>query len=349
MTKKTFWLAIFVLTVGAFLALPPAQAYVLQYCDDGTNVRYPIDPDLDAPAAHMFISTTSFPPGSASESLIRDAMVAWSDVDGSDFVFVHGQDTDGTHDSDNGRNEVYFDDDDADDFLARTMSRYDCDAGEKVESDIAFNTGYVFSTSEYDYSNPTGSPYNMEGVALHEFGHVLGLGHEDDLMATMNSLYPLSGPFGFYKEWEPFGDDLLGTRYLYPDSTTETDLAASPLQRTGAGQSGLVDSPASASPGSSVTIEFTFSNVGTTKQTFDIGFYLSTNDYISTGDRLLGTNVDAWGDPGFTGTFSRTVTIPSDIAPGTYYLGFRLDDHNEVPETNGGNNVQPMPRSITIN
>ncbi|MGH9630741.1 MAG: matrixin family metalloprotease, partial [Bryobacteraceae bacterium] len=206
-----------------------------------------------------------------------------------------------------------------------------------------------FSAADYDYTNPTGAPFNIEGVALHEFGHVLGLGHENDAMTTMNSVYPNSGPFGVYKEWEPFGNDRSGARFLYPDSTTGTDLAASPLKRASAGQSGLVASPDSASRGSSVTIEFSFSNLGTTKQTFNIGFYLSTDNYIGTNDRLLATNTGAWCDPGFTGTFSRTLTIPSNIPPGTYYLGLRLDDRNQVPETNGGNNVQPMPRTIIIN
>lgn len=35
--------------------------------------------------------------------------------------------------------------------------------------------------------HPKKPNYNMAGVAAHEFGHVLGLDHEDDLCATMNS------------------------------------------------------------------------------------------------------------------------------------------------------------------
>src|SRR5262249_26748144 len=164
-----------------------------------------------------------------------------------------------------------------------------------------------------------------ETVALHELGHVLGLNHEDRWMATMNSFYPDSGPVGHGKEADPLPDDRAGVRFLYPDGTIETDIAGSVFARTGSGSSGLVASPTSAPPRSSVTIQFTFHNLSTSSQTFNIGFYLSTNNFISKTDRLLGTNTGASAPSGATGTFTRTLTIPSDVAPGNYWLGFLLD------------------------
>jgi len=59
-------------------------------------------------------------------------------------------------------------------------------------------------------------------------------------------------------------------------------------------------------------------------------------------------NYGAWGDPGFSGTYTKYVTIPANTAPGTYYLGFLIDPNNAVGETNEGNNIQPMPRTIRI-
>jgi hypothetical protein len=97
-----------------------------------------------------------------------------------------------------------------------------------------------------------------------------------------------------------------------------------------------------------MNIEFTFSNLGTSTTTSDIGFYLSTNDYISTADTLLGMNYGMWGTAGFTGTVTRTLSIPSSIAPGTYYLGFILDPNNAVSEANENNGYQKMPRPIVI-
>jgi hypothetical protein len=215
------------------------------------------------------------------------------------------------------------------------------------ETDVAFNTSLSWSTGAFNYAN-LGSPYSFEGVALHEFGHALGLLHENRWMATMNSYYPNSGPLGYYKEWDPYGDDRGGSRYLYPDGTTETDVAGSAFKRTGTGTSGLVSSPSSAARGSYVTIQFTFSNLSTAAKTFNIGFYLSSNNNISTGDRLLGTNYGASGSAGATGTFSRTLYIPTSVTPGTYYLGFLIDPSNAMAEANEGNNNQPMPRTITI-
>lgn len=334
------------LVIIAGICIPQlAHAYGYQTCS-GHNIVW------GSGRTTMYISTTSFPAGSSWDSRLQNAMWHWNNVKGSDFNFYVGRDTDGSHSSSNGRNEVYLDNS-LSGALAVTLKRYHCYwfFGYHYgidETDIAFNNNYSWSTSSYNYGTPTGSPYNVEGVALHELGHALGLNHEDRWMATMNSYYPASGPFGYYKEWDPFGDDRLGLRFLYPDSTTETDIAASPLKRTGTGSSSLVSSPSSAARGSYVTIQFTFSNLSTATRTFDIAFYLSTNNYISSFDTLLGTNYGAWGSAGYTGTFSRTLWIPSSTTPGTYYLGFIVDDNFDLTENNENNNSQPMPRTIVV-
>jgi hypothetical protein len=329
----------------ALFAPADAQAYVYSTCE-GNAIKW------NSGWTNMHISTTSMPAGSTWDSRLQNAMWHWNNVKGSGFNYYVNRDTDGSHNGDNGVNEIYFDSS-ISGALAVTYTRYHCYwlFGYQYgidETDIGFNSNYSWTTGTYSYSSPTGSPYNFEAVALHELGHALGLKHEDARMATMNSYYPNSGPLGSSRQWDPFGDDRLGARVLYPDGTGETDVAGSALKRTGTGSSNLVSSPASAARGSSVTIEFTFTNLSTSTQTFDIGFYLSTNDIISTGDVWLGTNYGAWGSAGFTGTFSRTVTIPSWVAPGTYYLGFIPDPNNAKAEDNEGNNSQRMPRAIRI-
>ena len=107
--------------------------------------------------------------------------------------------------------------------------------------------------------------------------------------------------------------------------------------------------PGSAARGSTITIQFTFTNLSTSTQTFDIGFYLSSNDFISKFDRLLGTNSGAWGSPGFTGTFTRSLSIPGDVAPGQYWLGFIVDNSETIREANETNNNMEMPVPIQIN
>ena len=301
---------------------------------------------------NLSISTTSFPPSSAWDARFQNAMWHWNNVKGSRFNFYVLRDTDGTHDDDNGVNEIYLDNS-LSGPLAVTKTRYHCYwfFGWRYgidETDIGFNNNNSWSLATLSYGS-LGSPFSFEGVALHELGHSLGLDHEDHWMATMNSIYPNSGPAGHWKEWDPLPDDRQGGRFLYSDSTTESDIAGSAFKRTGSGTSGLISSPSSASRGSGFTIELTFHNQSTSTKTFNIGFYLSTNDYISTADTLLATNSGAWGSAGASLTFSRTLTIPRSISPGQYWLGFIVDFDGGHSENNESNNYMEMPRPITIN
>ncbi|WP_137940072.1 matrixin family metalloprotease [Chitinivorax sp. B] len=326
-------------TASTLLALsaPGAMAASWQECN-GNKIRW------NNSWTNMYISTTSFPAGSVWDSKLQNAMWHWNNVKGAGFNFYVGRDTDGTHSNSNGVNEIYLHGSEAGGALAVTFSRYHCywlfgwHYG-RDEADIAFNSNLAWSTGAFNYAN-LGSPYSFEGVSLHELGHALGLGHEDRWMSNMNSYYPNSGPLGQFKEWDPIGDDRIGVRSLYPDATAETDVAGSAFKRTGAGTSGLVSSPLSAARGSTINIEFTFSNLSTATKTFNIGFYL--------GGILLGTNTGAWGSAGATGTFSRALTIPAWVAPGVYNLNFKVDYDGAMGEANEGNNTQPMPRNITI-
>lgn len=330
---------VFLLLVPAF-----ASAYSWKTCGGGKQT-------WSGSRANMYISTTSFPPGSSWDTRLQNSMWYWNNVKASGFNFYVGRDTDGTHRLGNGKNEIYMEGNNG--ALAVTYSRYRCywffgwRRGIK-ETDIGYNVNYSWSTGTYSYSNPTGSPYSFQGVSLHELGHSLGLKHENRWQTTMNSFYPNGGPLGWAKQWDPYADDRQGSRYLYPDSTSEIDVAGSPLRRTGSGVSNLVSSSWSATRGSWTTLQFTFSNLSNSQRNFNIGFYLSTNSYISRWDTLLGRNWGAWGTAGFTGTFSRTLYIPTWISPGTYYLGFLLDDPAALAEANETNNNQPMPRTITI-
>jgi hypothetical protein len=301
---------------------------------------------------NMYISTTSFPPGSTWDAHIQNAMWHWNNVGGSGFNFYYGRDTDGTHSSGNGVNEMYFSSADTGSALAVTLVRSHCYwfFGTQTgldETDIAFNTSLSWNTGAFSLSN-TGSPYDFELVALHELGHAQGLNHEDRWMATMNSIYPNSGVLGNYNEIDPLADDRLGVRNLYWDGTSEVDVAGSAFKHTGSGTSGVVSSPYYAARGSQVTIEYTFSNQGTATQSFNTGFYLSTDPYIYPWDTFLGENYGAWAGSGVTATFTRTLTIPSWIAPGYYYLGFIVDPENYVYEKNESNNGQPMPRWVYV-
>src|SRR2546428_481497 len=75
------------------------------------------------------------------------------------------------------------------------------------------------------------------------------------------------------------------------------------------------------------------------------GFYLSSDPTVNTSDRLLVTksapalaaynvNSNSWFDHEIFG-----LTLPSDIGPGTYYLGAYADYQSLIGESNEGNNV----------
>ncbi len=339
-------LAATALCLATLLDVSSVEAYTYRACD-GNRIRW------DRQWDNRWISTTSFPPGSAWDARYQNAMWHWNNVRGSAFNFFVMRDTDGTHNETNGRSEVYLDNSITLPTLAVTLVRYHCYWFFGLhygidEADMGFNNNIGWNLGQLNYSN-LGLPVSFEGVALHELGHALGLKHEDRWLATMNSNYPAAGPLGHWREWDPSGDDREGSRLLYPDGIGEVDIAGSVFRSIGGGSSALVTSPASAARGSTINIQFTFSNLSTTTQTFNIGFYLSSNDFISKFDRLIGTNTGAWGSPGFTGTFTRSLTIPGDIAPGQYWLGFIVDNSETIGEANETNNNMEMPRPIQIN
>jgi hypothetical protein len=330
--------ALFVMAGGA------AQAYNYNTCNGNAVV-------WGGASNTMQISTVSFPPGTSWDSDIQDAMWHWNNVKGSRFNYYYTRGS--GHSLGNGKNEMYFDATEASgSTLAITHTNYHCywlfgwNYGID-ETDIAFNTNAGWNTGAFNYSN-LGSPFDFEQVAEHELGHALGLNHENRWLALMNAYYPNGGPLGYYKEHNPSGDDRGGARVLYSDGTTEVDVAGAALTFTGGGNSGLVSSPSYAARGSNVTIQWTFTNLSTATETFDVGFYLSSDSYIDTRDIWLGTNYGAWGSAGYVGTFSRTLYIPTWVAPGTYYLGFLIDPTNALPDADRGNNNQPMPRTIVI-
>jgi hypothetical protein len=324
-------------------------AYSWSTCD-GSRLKW------NSAWTNMYISTTSFPAGTTWDSRLQNAMWHWNNVKNSRFNFYVGRDTDGTWSSGNGKNEVVLGTiDGAGGTLAVTKSRWKCywaplqgwEFG-RIEADIVFDVAEPWTTGTIGYTNYS-TYINFESTALHELGHALGLGHEDRVMATMNSKYPGGGTLGHWKEWDPLPDDRQGIRYLYGgDGTTEIDIAVSAFKRTGTGTSGLVTTPLSAARGSTVTFEYSLANQSTSAPAYDVGFYLSADSYISTSDTYLSGTYVSGGSASYMVTWTSTLTIPSWVQPGTYYLGVIADPYNQLAESNESNAYQEAPRTIRV-
>lgn len=78
--------------------------------------------------------------------------------------------------------------------------------------------------------------------------------------------------------------------------------------------------------------------MSTASKQYRVGFYLSTNNYISKSDILLSDTTLISAPTGASGTHTKSLNIPTNISSGTYYIGFIVDDHSENSESDESNN-----------
>jgi alpha-tubulin suppressor-like RCC1 family protein/chitodextrinase len=105
----------------------------------------------------------------------------------------------------------------------------------------------------------------------------------------------------------------------------------------------LSTSTTTISAGSSFSLSNTEKNIGTTAMTVNsntINFYLSTDANVTSADTLIGSrSVNTKLASGTSSSSNRTVTVPSTLSPGTYYIGAIADATNRQAETNENNNA----------
>lgn len=165
---------------------------------------------------------------SAQEAEITDAANSWDAgsgevLRGAIWQFLRGADRTGSSCNDsNFENEVYMEGNAW--FSARGIpSGYSaiCLCYTAFDDIVFRSTPPVGSWSNNLPSNTTG--VSIGQVAHHEFGHALGLAHEDDLVALMNSDYPHGGDLGDVG-YRPHEDDYVGLKTNRPGSSTGRNL-----------------------------------------------------------------------------------------------------------------------------
>jgi hypothetical protein len=154
--------------------------------------------------------------GNDSLGAIRRAANTWTYVDEADISLVYGGPTSSTRPGFNGANEIMFVNEGAIDEagnsrpLATTLVFYMHDT--IIEADIKVNDAYTWSAA----GTPPAAAYDLQSVLLHEMGHLLGLGHDENAAVAMfDSMAP-----GTIK-WGLHDNDRRGVAAIYPCAAGE--------------------------------------------------------------------------------------------------------------------------------
>jgi PKD repeat protein len=195
-----------------------ANAYSVDRTSTGKEIKWWT---VNVPYA---INTAGGPSGSLPA--IQAAMQTWTDVPGSALTFLFDGTTLSTAWGKNDGNNItcfgYIDDSSV---LAQTLTWYNADTGEMLDSDLKFNTEYSWGAD--------GSPeyFDVQNVATHEFGHSAGLA---DLYADSDSektMYGYSSK-GETKQRTLDQDDINGVIYLYGKGNITTSTITTTIKTT---------------------------------------------------------------------------------------------------------------------
>lgn len=104
--------------------------------------------------------------------------------------------------------------------------------------------------------------------------------------------------------------------------------------------------PGSYPQGSTISIDAEVENTGNASSgSFTIRHYASTDASITAQDRLLGTENRASLPSGENSHGPFNATIPANLAPGTYFIGSRVDFSDS--DSSNNTNVEESPISVT--
>jgi hypothetical protein len=173
---------------------------------------------------------------SAAIAAVQAAAAVWSQQSRANIALVYAGQTNGSTAQLNYKNEVFFRGE-----AGGGYTYWWASGGSLVDADIIMYEGSIKYFTGSDTC--TGYGQYVEDLATHEFGHVLGLRHSSDSIATMYSTTGYCDP-----NWRTLAaDDIAGIESLYPPSSKSTVPNA---------PSGLAVNVNAASPTSSLSLSW---------------------------------------------------------------------------------------------
>jgi len=228
-------LAVAVAAVLVFAHAQPALAYLkFGVPVNGTQVTL----KWARPQVRYYISDRSNVPGVSVDQFqaaVGRAFDQWQAVPTAAITYQLGGFTSALPGQDDGLSTLGFSNrPELDRVLASTSFLIDTATGELLESDVFFNAAFPWSVA------PAGEAgkYDLESIALHEIGHVSGLGHsalgETELregggrrvLGSEAVMFPIAFAAGSIAQRTLKADDIAGISDLYPDGGFDTMLGS---------------------------------------------------------------------------------------------------------------------------
>ncbi len=176
-----------------------------------------------------FVSDVDVPGVSASQfqGAVASAFSTWEAVPSASISYTFGGFTRGLPGENDGRTTLGFmNEPELDRVLASTSYLVDGETGELLESDIFFNSAFAWSVAQ---AGERGR-WDVQSIALHEIGHLSGLGHsaigETELasgggrrvLSIGAVMFPIALGSGDISGRRLMPDDIAGISDLYPDN-----------------------------------------------------------------------------------------------------------------------------------